>query len=192
MAECIQCGKPAIVGDLCVEHFYMLMKATHIQSSWVATQANQIAANLDVSTGYLVHHPRIQIPQLPNISNISTQNYINISRSTIGILNTGTINNLNSGIALMESQDKAEVAATIKDFIQAVDKNTQITKKVKKEILEQLDVLIAQLNAEQKSRSIGLIKSILAGINSAVTGAAALLTLWERVSTILSSSIPSM
>jgi hypothetical protein len=191
MAECIQCGKPAIVQDLCVEHYYMLMQANHIQLSWASAHFNALSDSLDAGAGYLVHHQRIEIPQLPNaISNISTENYFNISKSTVGVLNTGTINNLNSGITLMESQDKAEVATSIKDFIEAVDKSIQITIEAKKEILEQLDVLIAQLNAEEKSRSIGLIKSILAGITNTVTGTAALLTLWEHVSTILSSSIP--
>ena len=191
MAECIHGGKPAIVQDLCVEHYYMLMQANHIQLSWAAAHINALSDILDAGAGYLVHHARIEIPQLPNnISNISTQNYINISRSLIKVLNTGTINNLNSGIALMEGQDKADVAASIKDFIQATNKSKQITIEMKKEILEQLDVLIAQLNTEERSRSIGLIKSILAGITNTVTGTAALLTLWEHVSTILSSSIP--
>ncbi len=190
MAECIQCGKPAIVEDLCVEHFNMFMQARHIQLSWVSAYTNALSASLDAGAGYLVRHPRIEIPQLPNgISNISTQNYIDVSRSTIEVLNTGTINNLNSGITRMESQDKAEVATSIKDFIKAVDKSIEITIEAKKEILEQLDVLIAQLNAEEKSRSIGLIKSILSGITNTVTGTAALLTLWEHISTILSSSI---
>jgi len=151
--------------------------------------ANMLSAQIDSGMGYMGPSERIQIPPPPVMGATTTHNYISISESTIGVLNTGTIRNLNNGIGLLETQGLGQIAAAIKEFTEAADRSTEIADTAKKEIIEQLDVLVAHLTASPQERSTGLIKSILGGVRDSVCTAAALIALWDKLIPLVQSYI---
>ena len=189
MTKCCQCDKPAYVGDLCVDHFFKLQVAQHNQLAWLASHLNLISEKLDQGTGYLVTHARMQIPHPPHIGESMTKNYINVTDSVVGVINTGTISNLNSGIAVAESQGQKEIAIAITEFAQAVINSEELINSVKDEITEQLDFILTQVTAEPDLRRTGLIKSALVGIGTAVGTCASLLTLWEKLQALLQTAL---
>ncbi len=93
--KCSQCDRPAIVryGDLglCVEYHLKMQQATYLQVSMLAADLNFLQAKMSVGTGGLIPPTRVGIPPPPFIGDNFTLNNINVSGSTIGAINTGTI-----------------------------------------------------------------------------------------------------
>lgn len=185
MAKCSQCDKPAVLGDLCIDHYYKLQQAIYLQSSIAAAMHNFLAAQLDAGTGYLVHHARIIIPPLPSIGDNVTFNNINIDRSTVGAINLERVRNLDISIDIMQSHGDADLAVAIKELTQAIVDSKEVNNSIKDEINEQLEFLVAQATVEPQSRSIGLVKGVLAGIRSSISVAASLLAIWDRVEPLM-------
>ena len=183
MAQCSQCGKPAIVEyqthPLCVEHYRMMMQIEHSRLSWIAANLNVVRGELNA--GGLIQDPMMEIPPNPFIGGDITLNNLNISQSTIGSLNTGNIVNLDAGITIMRSRGENELAAAIKEFTEAVSNSNEINKAGINEINEQLEFLVAQATAEPQNRSIGTVKSVLSGIQSSISSVAGLLTIWNNI-----------
>lgn len=189
MAKCSQCDKPAVLGDLCVDHYYKLQQAIYLQSSMVAAMQNLLAAELDAGTGYLVHHPRIIIPPPPSIGDNVTFNNINIDRSTVGAINTGILSNLDVSMDLVKSKGEDELAAAIKELTQAIYDSKEVDDSFKNDILDQLQFIVAQATAEPENRSTGLVKSVLAGIRSSISVVAGLLAIWDRVEPLIEVAV---
>lgn len=185
MAKCSQCGKLAALKyddlNLCVEHYLMMEQAKYLQLSMMAAYQNMLADELDAGAGYLIRHARIQIPRPPFIGNKLTLNNINISGSTVGSINFGTIKNLDASITVMQSHGEKELAAAITELTQAVVDSKELDDVNRKEIAEQLEFLVAQATAEPQNRSTGLVKSILAGIRDPISVSAGLLAIWDKV-----------
>lgn len=189
MAKCSQCDKPAVLGDLCVDHYYKLQQAIYLQSSMVAAMQNLLAAELDAGTGYLVHHPRIIIPPPPSIGDNVTFNNINIDGSTVGAINTGILSNLDVSMDLVKSKGEDELAAAIKELTQAIYDSKEVDDSFKNDILDQLQFIVAQATAEPENRSTGLVKSVLAGIRSSISVVAGLLAIWDRVEPLIKVAV---
>lgn len=189
MAKCSQCDKPAVLGDLCVDHYYKLQQAIYLQSSMVAAMQNLLAAQLDAGTGYLVHHSRIIIPPPPSIGDNVTFNNINIDRSTVGAINTGILSNLDVSMDLAKSKGEDELAAAIKELTQAIYDSKEVDDSFKNDILDQLQFIVAQATAEPENRSTGLVKSVLAGIRSSISVVAGLLAIWDRVEPLIKVAV---
>lgn len=185
MAKCSQCDKPAVLGDLCVDHYYKLQQAIYLQSSMAAAMQNLLAAQLDAGTGYLVHHPRIIIPPPPSIGDNVTFNNINIDRSTVGAINTGILSNLDVSMDLVKSKGEDELAAAIKELTQAIYDSKEVDDSFKNDILDQLQFIVAQATAEPENRSTGLVKGMLSGIRSSISAVASLLAIWDRVEPLI-------
>lgn len=185
MLKCSQCDKPAIVKygdlDLCVEHYLKMQQAAYLQLSMLAANLNVVRSEIEAGTGGLVALPRMEIPPPPFIGDSLTLHNINVSGSTIGAINTGTIQNLDGSITLMQSRGEGDLAAAIKELTEAIIRSNEVNESAKNEIVEQLEFLVAQATSEKQKRSIGLVKSALAGIRNLVCVAAGLFAIWDRV-----------
>lgn len=192
MTKCSQCDKPAVVyyGDsgLCVEHHLMMQQAAYLQQSMLAAQVNQIRAEIEAGTGMLVRLPRIEIPKPPFIGDSLTLNNISVAGSTIGAINTGTIQSLDVSITLMRNRGESELAAGVKELTEAILKSNEVQESAKNEITEQLAYLVAQVTAEKNNRSMGVVKSILAGIRNSISVATSLLAIWDKVQPLFQSA----
>jgi len=159
-------------------------RAVYLQMTRLAAYQNFIAAQLDQGTGYLVHHPRIMMPEPRFTGNTLTLNYISVRGQSVNI-KTETIQNLDAGIGLMENQGNKELAALIKELTEAVNSNNEINNEIRNEIAEQLDLLVAEVTVKPEGRSRGVVKALLTGIKEAIAVSAGLLSIWEKVEPLM-------
>ncbi len=185
LPTCTQCGRPAIINfgghNLCVDHYLKIQQANYLYSTQLAAMHNLLADQLDAGAGYLIRSSRIELPRPPFVGDTLTLNNINVSGSNIGTINTGTIRNLDASITVMENQGNPNLAQAIKMLTEAVLNSNEIIETAKNEIAQQLVILVAHATAKAEDRSLGLIKSILAGLKNAISVSASLITLWNEV-----------
>lgn len=112
-------------------------------------------------------------------------NHIAISNSQIGVLNTGSIQNLNQTIDTLYSASHKELADNIKNFSEAVLNAMELQKEQKDEVLESLDVITKELFQKPESRKNTVAKSLMAGISETVELAANSLTVWQVLQPLL-------
>lgn len=185
MAKCTQCDKPAVVNyygsDLCVDHYWTMVKAGYLQIYALSKQLDRIRAELEAGSGGLVKFARMEMAPPPFMDDNITLNNINVSGDKITLINARTIQNLDASVDVMQSRGETELADAIKRLTEAIIESNEIEKSVKNEIAEQLEFLVAQATAEAQDRSIGVVKGLLAGIKSSISVAAGLLTIWNNV-----------
>jgi hypothetical protein len=193
MSQCSQCEKPAIVDynghPLCVEHYRMMVQASHSILSWQAANLNMVRSELEAEAGGFVRLPRIEIPPNPFVGGNLTYNNINVDRSTIGAINTGTISSLDVAITMMKDRGENELAEAIKELTEAVIGSNEINDTIKNEINEQLEFLVAQATTKSQNRSMGTVKSVFAGIRNYVAPIASLLTIWNKAEPLIKAAL---
>jgi hypothetical protein len=96
MAQCSQCGKPAIISiggnPLCVDCNLKFEQAQQIEFIRNATVLNNLSAEMEVATGIPGLCPRIEIPKPPPLQQSPvTFNNIRVDSSVIGSINTGQV-----------------------------------------------------------------------------------------------------
>jgi hypothetical protein len=108
---------------------------------------------------------------------------IKISNSTIGILNTGQIKNIESiniNIEKLNDAGSDEVADALKNITTAVIESAELAADVKSNTLEQLESLSEQaiLPADERSKP-GVIKAVFATLNGTLAVAGNLASIWS-------------
>ena len=108
---------------------------------------------------------------------------IKISNSTIGILNTGQMNNIKSiavNIGKLNDSGLTDVAAAINALTDAVAGSTELTNEVKSSTLEQLESLSEQALLPEKERmKPGILRAIGTAVGSTLTAAGGLAEIWS-------------
>ena len=69
----------------------------------------------------------------------------------------------------MQNRGEGDLAVAIKELTEAILRSNEVNESAKNEIAEQLDFLVTQVTAEPQNRSIGMVKSILAGIRDSIS-----------------------
>ena len=108
---------------------------------------------------------------------------IRISNSTIGILNTGQIKNIESiniNIGKLNDVGSDEVANALKNITSSVAESTDLTADVKSNTLEQLESLSEQavLPVNERSKP-GVIKAVFTALNGTLAAAGSLAGIWS-------------
>ncbi|MCX5880338.1 MAG: hypothetical protein NTU74_00505 [Deltaproteobacteria bacterium] len=108
---------------------------------------------------------------------------IRISNSTIGILNTGQIKNIESiiiNIGKLNDVGSDEVANALKNITSAVAESTDLTADVKSNTLEQLENLSEQAVLPVNDRSKpGVIMAVFTALNGTLAAAGSLADIWS-------------
>lgn len=112
-------------------------------------------------------------------------NHIAINNSQIGILNTGSIHNLNQVIDSLHSASQRELAEALKKFTEAVLNESVLEKEQKSEVLESLDIIAKELYQKPENRKKSVVKTLIAGISGTVELAANSLTVWKVLEPLL-------
>lgn len=152
---CSQCGKPDIIkvgaNALCVDHYkalqsaeLMAQQAMNIKWNQAASLLNQINAQLDRSMPFGPPHPQMPLVHTPSfVAGNATQ--ITVSGgSTVGAINTGTVQQLNVTIKALSQIGQTAFADTIQEMCQAVVDDQYLSTEAKQEALEQIEALAEQ------------------------------------------------
>lgn len=108
---------------------------------------------------------RIAVPQMSEtVKRDITLNNITIDRSTIGILNTGLmqeIQQIDVNISKLEQTSQTEIAEALAGLTQAIASSGQISDKQRSELIQQLNELSDQALLAPNQRKTGVIRAIV-------------------------------
>jgi len=196
VAKCYQCDKPAIIKyagttPLCADYYHKVAQANFIEQltahnklSWLASSLNLIEQELFVGLGGLLPLQQIVTPKPPSAPSYSF-NQIKVSEGNVGVINTGTLFNLDTSIQVMQNRGDKEIANAVKELTQAVLDSNEINNKLKEEIVEQLEFLVTEALASKDKQRKGLIKTIINNISQSIATFGALLTIWNSLEPLL-------
>lgn len=185
MATCTQCGKTAIremAGHpLCVDCYVKMSQVLQAESENAMRAYNLACDEIEAMTGFYGISPKFSLPTKPIYQYNAYSNHINIDRSVIGVLNTGTIGYINNALTYHSSAGNQELTNAIKEFTEAVVNSGSLTVETKNELLEQLSVLTTQSTLPKESQNKGISRAILSYIPTAIGAANDLSQLWDRL-----------
>ena len=135
----------------------------------VAEQQRQNAALLnyfsdygDAIVGLPGLSPRLQMPpakpQIFHHGNMNTFNNINVDRSTVGSINTGSVNSIDVTLGQLGQGGASEIAESVKEFTEALLQEAQVTNETRTGMLEQLAFVSEQLLTPEDQRKTSIIR----------------------------------
>ena len=193
--ECYHCDKPGLIkyGErvLCVDCYHKVAHADfmegqilHNQLSWTASNLNLIELDLHAGAGGLLPLKQMIIPQPPNAPRYSSQQ-IKVSDSNIGVINAGTLVNLETGIQHIQNLGDKDLANAVKELTEAVLNTKEINDELKREIGEQLELLVTEALAGKDKQRKSLAKRVMSDISQSIASVAGLLTIWNSAQPLL-------
>lgn len=195
--KCYHCDKPAVKkygeAPLCVDCYHKVAHADfmegqilHNRQSWLASNLNVVAQDLYTATGGLLPLKQMMIPQNPSAPRYSSQQ-IKVSESNIGVINTGTLVNLETGIEVIQNRGDKDLANAVQELTQAVLDSGEINHELKRELAEQLELLVTEALAGKDKQRRSLARSVMSDISQSIATVAGLLTIWNNVQPLLQS-----
>lgn len=194
--KCYHCDKPAIImqyGEipLCVDCYhkvayadFMEVQAEHNRLSWLASNMNLVQQDLHIATGGILPLKQMTIPQPPSAPKYSSQQ-IKISESNIGVINTGTLLSLETGIEFIHNHGDKKLAAVVKQLTEALVNSTEINNELKSRTAEQLEFLVNEALASKEKQRKSFASKVISDISESVGTIAGLLTIWNAVQPLL-------
>ncbi|MBI1952405.1 hypothetical protein HYS42_01620 [Candidatus Saccharibacteria bacterium] len=129
----------------------------------------------------------IIVPQ-PNYFSGNVDNSINIADSVVGVVNAGTVKNLNNSLNNV-SVNNPELAARLVVLSHRIATKKELTQEAKEEGLEALTFLSEQAQKPENERNKSMIKSAGKAVRSTLSLAADLMTLSPLVTSVIKDLI---
>ena len=188
MYECGQCGKQfrTQVNEmgLCLDCFERIKLIQHQDMLGIMMGQNQAAEHLDAVAPWGPQTPRYDIQAyVESIRRQLIMNQIRIQNSQIGIINTGTITNLNQNIKNLGTTNK-DLALELSNFSKNIIESS-LPQEKKNEILDNLSFVAEEYSKPEDKRNKTVIQSVLSGLGTAVSVAANLAQCWEAIKPML-------
>jgi len=154
------------------------------QQDMLGRVINFLSAQAESVVGIPGVLPRYPEPRAVIQTGGVTLNNIHVSDSEIGILNTGTIENVDSTVTVLRNEGNKELASAVTVLSEAVIKSAQVADDQKNQILELLSSLSEEAVAPQEKRKLAVVKAVLAELTVLLGGVVSLAGLWEKACTI--------
>jgi hypothetical protein len=122
MLACTQCDKPAIRKihghPLCLDCSYKVEMMEYMRFAKLASQQNALLDYADAITGVSGGFGRMHIPPPPRpLQNGPTVfNNIRVENSTVGVINTGEVQSIDSVVSSARTAGDEQLAAALKNF----------------------------------------------------------------------------
>lgn len=195
---CIQCGKPAVYehGEgiyLCIDCSLKFQQISNMKMINLAEHMNFLLSSVESSAGV----PRGLLPRYSITRPVINEGPINfnnfkIDNSTIGVINTGVVQEIDISMDNLKESGNAELIGLLKQFTELVVNENKINVDLKNDILEQLSTVTGQINLPKEKQKKSVIRSLLSGIGSTVKLAAtvpSLIILWEKIEPLINNLI---
>lgn len=175
---------------LCLNCYDQFVRVERDIIAYEMALADYLEEKIYFEVGLSSTPPRVPLPpQAPTRAIIQkgniTMNTINVDSSTIGILNTGHIENvrsidLNITSMLRDGGTAAAAAAGLKDLTEAIAKSTEVSDEKKGELLDQVKMLSdeAARPVEQRTK-LAIVKAVASGLVSGLSAAGNLAKVWS-------------
>jgi len=193
MVSCVNCGRRALIrwDDRipfcldCAEKMSQIAARPQQEQLLESIQRRQMMNFiLEQAEGMSAGPPgflgRFPIPEIPprTIKGNITLNNISIDRSTIGILNTGQIQQIDLNISKLSQRNQIDIAEALKVLTSAIASTQGLSAEGRNELVEQLHELSDQAVLRPNQRKLGVIRAIIAGLSSSLNSVSALATIW--------------
>jgi hypothetical protein len=126
---------------------------------------------------------------LENLKNGGTSmTVINIDHSQIGVLNTGSIKDvehIDINLTTLIQSGQKDVAEALKKLTEAVASNKDVSEEQQKDLLDQLDAVSGQAALPPEQRKKGIIKPILGGLAAGLGAVASLAKVWSMTGDVI-------
>lgn len=190
--KCSQCGKPATLKvkrgvHLCVDCYNRLLEADGRRRidalDMLHRSNNQLLGMMETVAGmppgfYPRHEVREPAPVIQ--TGPVTQN-ITIKDNAIGVLNTGTIHSLDVSVGVLGAAGRGDMAAALKEFVEAAANDESISRDDRDELLEDVDMLMGVIGAPAEQRRLGLARTVIKRVTEIAAGINAVALAWDRL-----------
>jgi len=158
-----------------------MQRASQIIDTALKQKMNFLLDYADAVTGMTGVMPRYKIPNpVVHQGPVNVHN-VRIDRSVVGAVNTGTVDNLEVSLNdIRIDSDNAELKGMLKEFTEAVLRETNLSTESKNDIMEQLSVIASQMALPKESRLRPVMKGLTTSI-SAIIAATDLLEHWDKI-----------
>jgi len=172
---------------LCLDCNLKHMQMIAMQNDMLERQMNYLTDYMGVITGL----PGL-VPKFPERRNVVvegvTLNNIKIDRSTIGVVNTGSIATVDSAVSVLKQSGDSQLATAILALSQAVLNTQSLDTDTKAKLIDILSMLATEATAPKERRRAAAIRPLLQEIATYIEGVAGLADLWNRVRPILEAA----
>ena len=190
--KCHQCEKPAmfLVGEegsrvpLCLDCNLKLVQTVAAQNDMLVEQMNYLTDAREATSGLSGILPRIPRRNVVQIGDI-TLNNIKVDRSVIGVLNTGTIQTVDSAVTALRGSGEEALGSAITELSQAILSTPDVPDDVKTQMLEILSFLSTEATAPKEKRRATTMRTLWERLASLISDVDKLIQTWDRVGPIL-------
>jgi hypothetical protein len=195
--RCQNCHRPAtlrIETDdghmfLCIDCNLKLEQASALEYQRTIQQFNIAAAAVETTTGLRGLLPRMSNLPVHSFSvEGATVNNIKVDHSVIGVLNTGSIKNVDNAVTVLRQSGDEQIALAITDLTKAVIDARNVDTEAKNKIVELLSVIAEEAARPIPERRSAVARSLLSELCTLIGGAAGLSHLWDRYGPTLQSA----
>jgi hypothetical protein len=151
---------------------------------------NYISQMMGWMMGTRATEPQIRIPQpiLANINQGPTLNNIKIDGSVIGMLNAGSIQDverIDVNVTTLAQSGNEEIAAALKSLTEAVASSQDLSVPQRTELLDQLNLVSGQAALTPENRKAGIIKPVLSALATGLNAVGSLAQVWAVAGNVI-------
>jgi hypothetical protein len=183
--KCSQCDKPAFYEMengllLCIDCNLKVQDIADRVYARNAATLNQLAGQMEATTGVSGVIPRFEIPQ-PKIHTGLTVHNIKIDNSVVGAINTGQIKNLNVALDNVQNAGSPELANALQKLTEAVLASSELSPDKKTSAIEHLSHIATQAALPKDKRQKAISTTIIEGLERIISVSSGLLGIWQIV-----------
>jgi hypothetical protein len=171
------------------------MQAHSQFSQQMAARMNFLLDMASLSAGVPIEFPRIHTPQ-PVYANVTggpvLNNNIRIDRSVVGMLNTGSIQDvqrIDINLKTLIDSGSSTVANSLKLLTENVARAQELSEIAKTELLEQLQLISEQAALPADHRKTSIVKPVLSSLVTGISTVSSLARLWAVVGEYICSHL---
>jgi len=174
-------GEKGQRAPLCLDCWIRYQNIVVKQLEMYQREINFAADAMDAVTGLYGMTPRFPEKQAIIHTGGVTLNNINVSNSEIGVLNTGTIANVDSTVTVLKTEGNNMLASAVTVLSEAIIKSNELSNKQKNEALELLYSLSSEAIVPKESRKLGVVRALLSGLSGIFGDISTLSAAWDKV-----------
>lgn len=192
--KCYNCDKNAMfaVGPpgetqtpLCLDCYIRYQAVEQQRLDTYERQINFLTSQMEATVGLPSILPRY--PERPRViqTGAVTLNNISIANSQVGVLNTGTIENVDATVSVLNRGGAQTLANALTELVQAIIGNTELDPQNKNQSLELLNELAEQAVAPKEKRKPAVTRALLTEAAAVLGGIGAIAELWQKFQSAL-------
>lgn len=186
--QCHNCPKPAlfVVGDegpgFCLDCYAKFQEMLDRQMENQERMLNYLSDQVEAAVGIYGLAPRFE-PRRPRTVLLKggvTMHNINIDRSTIGLVNTGTIGQVDTAVGVMKASGDSDAASAFRDFTEKLFQLQDVDAELKNKLLEVLGALASEATLPRPQRRASVTRALLTELSTIAGGAAGVAQLYSQ------------